>query len=304
METQNIPIEHVNYPKELKKIKQPPQELYVVGNLQLLQNPKIAIIGSRNCTTYGKKMALNFAKKLSERGYTIVSGMAKGIDYYAHMGGVLGKGKTIAVLPCGLGTIDSSDGQTLYQEIIQQGGLVVSEYTEEIGEEKEHFIARNRIVAGMVKGVLVIEGDYRSGTTITARLAKQNAIPVFCIPGNLDSGKSYTPNVLIKQGNFLVTSEQDIIDRIQNQKQEVKQREPKIQFEEDIERQYKQCVKKEEEKEKPQYAIYQYMTQEAVDIETLHHRSNMAIDEINYEVTMLTIEGYIQELPGKQYRRI
>ena len=206
MQTQ-IKIKDHQYPKELTKVKKPPKILYAIGNLRLLQRPKIAIIGTRHNTEYGKEMALNFAKKLSNKGYTIVSGLANGIDSYAHMGAMLGRGKTIAVLPCGFDHIFPKQNKELYEEIIKNGGLAITEYAPNIKADKNKFLARNRIVAGISKGVLVVEGAYRSGTSKTAQIANSIDIPVFCIPSNLDNGKGYTPNWLIKKGNILVINE-------------------------------------------------------------------------------------------------
>ncbi len=287
------------------KIKDPPEIIYAIGNLKLLQNPKVAIIGSRKHTEYGKTMALNFAKKLSEKGYTIVSGLAKGIDSYAHIGAMLGKAKTIIVLPCGFKQIYPKVNQSLYQEIVENGGLAICEYRDEIKADKEKLVARNRIVAGISNGVLVIEGDYRTGTTITVGHANKKGVPVFCIPGNLDNGKSYTPNLLIKQGNFLVTNEQDIIDIIENKSHRSTQREKKMLFETNIERQYNMVYKtdKKQNKKLP-YQIYTYINERPINIDTLIEKSKLAVNQINYELTMLIVEGYIQELPGRYYVRI
>ncbi len=297
-----ISIQNQLYPIELKRLKDIPKIIYAKGNLDLLKNPKISIIGSRKNTEYGKIMALNFSKKLSQKGYTIVSGLANGIDYYSHIGGMVGKAKTIAVLPCGFNHICPKNNQTIYQQIIKNGGLVISEYPEEAKADKEKLIARNRIVASLSKGILVVEGDYRTGTTITAKEANKLGISVFCIPGNLDNGKSYTPNQLIKQGNILVTSEQDIIDKIENKQIKNNQREPKMIFEKDIENQYMSLTSNTNKQDIiKQYPIYEYIGKKPIDIDSLIYKSNLEISKINYQLTMLVVDGIIEELPGKQY---
>ncbi len=286
------------FPKELKGIS---KTLYIYGNQKLLENKKISIVGTRKYSEYGKKMALNFSKKLSQEGYTIVSGLAEGTDSFAHIGGMLGKGKTIAILPSGFNKISQKTNQTLLEEILQNDGLVISEYSEDMEANSQSFKDRNRIVANISKGVVVVEGDYRTGTTVTVNYARKNNIPIFCIPGNIDNSKSYTPNQLIKQGAFLVTSEKDIIDVIENKKTKAKQRENKMQIENDIEIQYVEKTRKPRAKQDIGYQIYQYISENPIDINSLVQLSNLEISQINYEITMLLIEGYIEELPNKTY---
>lgn len=316
-----IKIQDHQYPQELTKVKNPPKILHATGNLTLLEKPKIAIIGTRHNTEYGKKIALNFAKKLSNEGYTIVSGLANGIDSYAHIGAMLGKGKTIAVLPCGFEHIFPKQNQELYEEIIKNGGLAITEYSSNVKAEKNKFLARNRIVAGISKGILVVEGAYRSGTSKTAQIANSIDIPVFCIPSNLDSGKGYTPNWLIKQGNILVTNEQDIINRVENRKVDINKRDTTIKLEDDIESQYmhrfrekeqvidirtvdtKQGNAKEDEVSR-KYSIYPLIRQKPIHINDIVIKSRKDISQVNYELTMLMVEGYVQELPGKNYVRM
>lgn len=316
-----LQIQDKEYPKELKRITNPPQSIYIKGDIHLLENPKVAIIGTRHNTEYGKKMALNFAKKLSSKGYTIVSGLAKGIDSYSHIGAMLGIGKTIAILPCGFDNIYPKQNQMLYEEIIKNGGLVISEYRPNVKADKYKFPERNRIVAGISNGVLVVEGAYRSGTSATARIANSIDVPVFCIPSNLDSKKGYTPNLLIKDGNILVTNEQDIIDKIEDNQVKNNKREEVVKFEDDIEIQYINKFRKKEvivhdkfnlegkeelnqEKISKKYSIYSLIGNNPIHINDIVLRSNKDISQVNFELTMLMIDGYIEELPGKNYIRI
>lgn len=315
MKIETISSKSKYYPKELKSIKELPEKLYAIGNIKLLQNQKISIIGSRKNTEYGKTVTLNFAKNLSNKGYTIVSGLAEGIDSYAHIGGMLGKSKTIAVLPCGFKYIFPEQNYNLYKEIISNGGLAISEYAIDTYSSKENFIKRNRIVGGISKGILVVEGDYRSGTTITAHYATESKIPVFCIPGNINNTKSYTPNLLVKQGHILVTNENDIINKIENKNLNVKKREKKVKLEEGILEEYNKIYKKQEfqknenivsQKEEiiKKYDIYTIITETPIYINDIVYKSKKDISQINYELTMLILEGYIQELPGKKYVKV
>ena len=178
------------------------------------------------------------------------------------------------------------------------GGLVITEYSQEIEADSNKFTERNRIVAGLSKGVLVVEGDYRSGTRNTAKIAKELDLPVFCIPSNLDSKKGYAPNLLLKNGGHVVTNEFDIIEKIKNV--QCIQREIKTKFEYDIEEKfYKKFGKTNDEI--IDYKIYKYIGERPIDVDELMECTKMNIQDVNYEITMLTLEDKIIELPGKKY---
>ena len=207
-----ISIEDSIYPKQLRKIKRPPKQLYLKGNIKLLETDGIAIIGSRECTKYGEKIAKKFSKELSLQGLTIISGMAEGIDSFAHIGSIETTGNTIAVLPSGLKNLYPKKNIDLYNNILKNNGLILTEYEENVEGISKRFLERNRIVSGLAIGTLVIEGGYRSGTSVTARLTKEQGKKVFCIPSSLENPKGITPNKLIKEGAFLVTNVKDIIN--------------------------------------------------------------------------------------------
>ncbi len=337
------------YPQNLKNIKGSPNVIYALGNINLLksQQKKIAIVGTRKCTKYGKNMALYFAKKMSEGGITVISGLAIGVDSFAHMGAMVEKSKTIAVLPSGLRNIFPKENENLFKEIIQNGGLAISEYPVDTDVDEKELIRRNRIVAGLSNGILVVEGDYRSGASNTANIAIENDIPVFCIPNKLDNPKGYTPNLFIKKGAIIVLNEKEIIEKIKNKGGENKEvkREKKTRFEYDIEEKYKKMFRKEkakirneeintkkennvikydigkkykmmsrkeevkrenEERERniiENYDIYKFIHENPVYIDDIVEKSNKDIRQINYEITMLILEGYIEELPGQGYVR-
>ena len=181
-----INISESDYPERLRKIKNPPKKIYIEGDEKLLNKNCLAIVGTRNATEYGIRVAYEFAKKLSQEGICIVSGLAKGIDSYAHLGAKCGKGRTIAVLGCGFKHIYPEHNFKLYKEILCQGGCIISEYEPEQQYKSEYFPARNRIISGISMGVLIVEGRYRSGSSITGRLAIEQQKEVFCIPGNID----------------------------------------------------------------------------------------------------------------------
>lgn len=179
---EKIGVNNVNYPKKLLGIKNPPKYLYVEGNIELLNTNSISVVGSRNCTSYGKKWCENFVKELAKYNLTIISGLAKGIDALAHKTALNNGGKTIAVLPSGLENIYPKENKNLYYEIIKNGGAVVTEYAPNVEAGYNRFLERNRIVSGLSLGTLIIEAAYRSGTSVTAGLAKMQGRDVFCIP--------------------------------------------------------------------------------------------------------------------------
>ena len=165
-----IDIDNEYYPKSLKKIYNPPQKLYYKGNLKLLKEEAIAVVGSRNITDYGIKNERKFVRDLALRDIVIVSGMAKGADRIAHDEALNVGGKTIAVMGSGFNYIFPKENLNLYKRIIDEGGLILTEYDDVVVPMSDNFPERNRIVSGLSKAVLVIEAAYRSGTSITARL--------------------------------------------------------------------------------------------------------------------------------------
>ena len=207
-----INIEDTRYPKILRNIKNAPKQLYLEGNIKLLDTHGIAIIGSRKCSENGSKMAKKFAKELVSQNITIISGMANGIDTYAHIGALENRGNTIAVLGCGFNNIYPQKNEKLYKQIIKNNGLIVSEYPPETEASSEKFIERNRIVSGLSIGILVIEAKHRSGTSVTAKIAKSQNRRVFTIPHDLSDKYGIGTNRLIKKGASLITSTKDIIE--------------------------------------------------------------------------------------------
>ena len=200
------------YPVRLRNIDDPPKELYCLGNLELLNyKNNIAMIGSRNCSSYGERAAKDFAYNLAREDVCIVSGLAKGIDSFSHIGALNAKGKTIAVLGSGLDNIYPKENIKLVEDIIKNNGLVISEYPLGIKPLKQHFPARNRIISGLSDSVLVVEARKNSGTNITVDFALEQGKDVFVIPGNIYSKTSDGTNFLITEGAIPVLSYKDIL---------------------------------------------------------------------------------------------
>ncbi|MFC4103579.1 DNA-processing protein DprA [Paenibacillus xanthanilyticus] len=200
------------YPKLLRHIPQPPWVLYAMGRTDLLEGPGIAIVGTRGPTAYGRRTALDLSKALASRGLTVVSGMARGIDAYAHEGAIGEAGSTIAVLGTPVDVVYPPQNRGLYAELTERG-LVLSEVPPGTPFHPGHFPLRNRIIAGMSVGTLVIEAAERSGSLITATQALDMSRDVFAVPGPISSPKSAGTNRLIREcGAKLVTEAAHIIE--------------------------------------------------------------------------------------------
>ena len=210
MNYQVIKIDDERYPEKLRKIANPPKHLYCVGNVALLNNESIAIVGCRNASPYGYKIAKIFADGISKEGVTIISGLARGIDAEAHKNSINNIGKTIAVLGCGLDIIYPEENESLYKDIIEKGGLIITEFGFGTKPLKENFPQRNRIVSGLSDGVIVVEAKRRSGTMITVDYALEQGKNVFVVPGNIDSINSSGTNELIKQGATPITNYKEV----------------------------------------------------------------------------------------------
>ena len=212
MKIEEITIDSKEYPEKLKNIYDPPRKIYLIGNKSLLYQKGIAIVGARDATQYGKKIAYNLAKELSEQNIVIISGLALGIDSYAHTGTV--QGRTIAVLGSGIDNIYPKENLELAREIIKNKGCIISEYPLGTKPERLHFPQRNRIISGLSNGVVVIEASKKSGALITAEFALEQGKEVFAVPGDLNKKQSEGTNQLIKDGAILLTSATDILENI------------------------------------------------------------------------------------------
>ncbi|MBR3249938.1 MAG: DNA-processing protein DprA [Clostridia bacterium] len=283
-----IKINYTNkeYPERLLKINKRPNEIYVKGNMSLLNSFGIAVIGTRCPTSYGKRMCNRFTKELVQYGITIISGLANGIDSIAHKTCLENGGNTIAVLPNGFNYIYPKENENLYKNILASNGAVVTEYSINEKAESKKFLERNRIVAGIAVGTLVIEAGYRSGTSVTARITKEQEKPVFSIPSSLENEKGITCNLIIQNGAKLVTCVEDILEEFENHKFEKK------------EIQNSDIFVDEELKD-----LYNVLTYKPQHINDIAKKLTCDIKEISYKLMMLELEEKIIELPGKNFIR-
>lgn len=284
MEVKEIKFDDDFYPSSLRNIDNPPQKLYVLGDETILNTQCLSIVGSRNCTEYGAEMAKKFANDFASIGITIVSGMARGIDSHAHLGAIEGKGKTIAVLGSGLKHIYPS--KKVYKQILKNGGAVITEYEENVEVFSQGFRDRNRIVAGLSRGTLVIEAKDHSGTGITAEYVKRYGRELFCIPHLIGDKSGMGTNRLLKRGAKLVTCVEDILEYYDTLK---KIKIESNEFEIEVPEEYKK--------------VYQKIQREPINADEISKKIKKPINEINTILTMLELEGFIESVPGNYFKR-
>ena len=203
-----------SYPKLLKHISSPPKSIFVIGDEKLLSRKSITVIGSRKMSQYGRRVTEKLVLGLVEHDLVIVSGLARGVDGVAHRSCLANKGKTVAVLGHGFDRIYPPEHRGLAKQIVMSGGCLVTEFPYKYPIERKNFILRNRIMAGMSLGTLVIEGKKKSGTKITATMAADYGREVFCVPGQIGSELSEGPAELIQEGAKLVISVEDILEEL------------------------------------------------------------------------------------------
>ena len=288
MRLEDITIKDERYPEQLKNIKNPPKQLYTEGNIELLKTNIISIIGSRSCSENGIKLAQQFSKGLVYQGITIASGMAIGIDTIAHQTTLEQRGKTIAVLGNGLEHIFPKENIELYQQIIENDGLVITEYSPQEQAKSENFLERNRIVSGLALGILVVEAMYRSGTSVTARLAKQQGRKVFALPHEVSDKNGIGTNRLIQEGAKIVTNIEDIIREFPFLSYQIPPKEKEI----EIQEKRKICNNKDYNE------VYHLITQDPISLNEIYEKSTKSIAEISNILLMLELDEYIKKVAG------
>ena len=288
-ENKFITIFDQRYPKALKKLEDPPLGLFVQGDLQVLNTIQLAIVGSRRQTPAGKKIASQFAIDLSRLGITVTSGLALGVDASAHAAVCEVHGKTVAVLGCGLDKIYPRQNIQL-ASLVQQNGCLVSEFPIGTPPRRENFPARNRIIAGLSMGVLVVEAAQRSGSLITARLALEQGKEVFAVPGSILSPQSAGCHLLIKQGAVLTQGMDDILFELHL---------PLLSECEEIDNQ--QII---ENSKDQTCSILTAIDYEATPFDQLLQRTNLEFQELSNRLLELELEGLIERAHNGDYFRL
>ena len=279
------------YPPLLRTIHDPPALLYLRGNLDCLQKPSVAIIGSRAATSYGKRISSMLAGQLAHAGIVVVSGLAMGIDGHAHSGSLEAGGDTVAVLGCGVDVVYPRSHAGLYEQV-KERGLLVSEYPLSTRPDGFRFPARNRIISGLSLGVIVVEATCKSGSLITARLALDQGREVFAVPGRIDSMKSEGTHRLIQQGAHLVQSAGDVLEELQlavsmHQVESVGDGEMSF-----------------ETLSRPEEQLLAHIDVYPVDIDELSTKIDCSPGSLHDLLLRLELKGFIRQLPGQQYERV
>jgi DNA processing protein len=281
-------IEDDDYPAWLGKTHDPPYLLYYRGDLDCLNQLCIAIVGSRRASPYGKNQSRRFGRELAGIGITVVSGMARGIDTEAHLGALEAGGKTAAVLGSGLYVIYPPENKQLFNEISTHG-VVLTEFPPHTHPEPGNFPMRNRVIAGLSRGVLVVEAQQRSGALITVDFALEQGRDVFAIPGQINSKNSEGTNNLIKQGACMVTEINDILSEYGLVTDENK---TNIQ-------QGELFDLSPEEK-----LIFDLLGTDSEHLDELVYKSKLTIGELSTCLLQMELKGIIKALPGNYYVKI
>ncbi len=293
------------YPALLREIFDPPITLYVKGEwAACLDEPCVAIVGSRRSSTYGQNAATMLARDLAERGVTIISGLARGIDAAAHRGAIEAGGRTAAVMGTGLDQVYPRDHRRLADEILEHGGALVSEFPLETPPAPQNFPYRNRVISGLSLGVVIVEAAESSGSLITARLALEQGREVFAVPGNITSRNSFGTNYLIKgAGAKLVQQWQDVAAELPP---DVAARllppESKKTTDEDALGQQLELVPG--DLSTAEHAVWKLLSVDAgVHIDALAQASGLALPELMSALLALEMRELVRQLPGKCFVR-
>ena len=297
-----INLDDERYPPVLKRIYDPPPVLYVKGSLTRADNLSISIVGSRLCSHYGREQSSRFAHFLSSAGFTICSGMARGIDTAAHQGALSAGGRTIAVQGCGLANIFPPENNKLF-ELIAESGACISELPLHFVPLSENFPPRNRIIAGLSLGTIVVEAGLRSGALITARAALENNREVMAVPGKIDSPLSQGAHQLIKQGARLIESVEDVIEALGYIGEQLEEHVSEAAGQA-AERMETPLFDIQELKLKPdEKKIYECLNKEPQHIEQIISDTELMPGSVNAGVISLRLKGLIKQLPGSLFVR-
>ena len=273
------------YPRLLLEIPDPPPLLYVKGNPALLDHASLAVVGSRNATQQGRSNAEAFSRELSEGGFTVISGLALGIDAAAHAGGLAALSSSIAVVGTGLDIVYPARNRDLAHRLAEEGALL-SEFALGTPALASNFPRRNRLISGLARGCLVVEAALKSGSLITARYALEQGREVFAIPGSIHSPLSKGCHLLIKQGAKLVESSQDILEELGAP---VPNRGTIIASADEI---------------APDDPLLAALGFDPIDLDNLCQRSGLTPDTASAMLLTLELEGVVSRLPGGKFQRV
>ena len=287
-------IKDPDYPERLREVDDAPPYLYRRGQFSPNDRMAIAIVGSRKCSEYGRSVAFQLGKDLAEKGFTVVSGMARGIDAAAHEGALSGGGRTIGVLGCGI-DVPYPSGHTSLKEKVSRQGVLISEFSMGTVPQPGNFPKRNRVISGLSLGVVVVEAARRSGALITAHCALDQGREVFAVPGSIRSEASAGTHWLIKQGAKLVEGIEDIMEEIGALVQGVEK--------ESVQKKLSNA-EKDLDLSVREKKIYDILSKEPQNINNLVHDATISPSEIAGLLLQLELKGFVQQMAGHRYIRV
>ncbi|MHC4728152.1 MAG: DNA-processing protein DprA [Planctomycetota bacterium] len=297
-----INLDDKRYPPALRQIYDPPPVIYIKGSLSREDNLAISIVGSRRCSLYGQEQSSRLAHFLSSAGFTICSGMARGIDTAAHQGALSAGGRTIAVQGCGLANIYPPENKKLF-ELIAESGACISELPLQYEPLSENFPPRNRIIAGLSLGTIVIEAGQRSGALISARMAMENNREVMAVPGKIDSPLSKGTHRLIKQGAKLIESVEDVMEALGYIGEQLEEH-ASVAAEEAAEKIESPLFEiKELKLSGNEKTIFEGLSKEPLHIEQIINDTDLAAGSVNAGLVSLRLKGLVKHLPGNLFVR-
>ena len=286
----------LKFPKNLESLPDCPGVIYVWGNVDILNEFSLAMVGSRNCSEFGRIFSADMAQELNKENIIIVSGLALGIDSAAHRGCINNKGRTIAVLGGGFDNIYPKENTKLIDEIISNGGAFITEYMPEDPPLRKNFIDRNRIIAALSEGTILIEAKEKSGSLTTIRHAKNLNKKIFVVPGGINDELYEGSNRILSEGAFCIRNAQDVLSKFEKYKKCDVRKEENSQKSRKINEHEKEVLSELRE-------IYKKINYKPTSLEKICLNSEESTATILSKLTLLEMQGYIIELKGKNFIR-
>jgi DNA processing protein len=276
-----------NYPENLRGLEGAPLVLYVLGRLKASDTQAVAMVGTRKMTSYGREVATKFAHELSAMGIVIISGLAFGVDAAAHIATIEAGGRGIAVLASGLDIITPASNTELAKRLVKGGGAIVSEYPLGTSPLRTFFPSRNRIISGLSKAVVVVEGARKSGTLLTASAAAEQGRQVFAVPGQITSPMSEASHYLIKNGAKMATNVEDIVEELD------------LQFTID-----KEEVEKVMPSDKTEEKLVEILANEPLHLDDIGRISGLQVSDVSAKLTVMELKGMVKNIGNGVYKKI
>lgn len=292
------------YPEQLRQIYDPPPLLFARGNVELMREVMIAVVGSRRSSVYGQAVAQKLGLELSAAGAVVISGMARGIDTYAHLGALKGDFPTAAVFGCGVDVVYPAENRKLAEQIAATG-LLLSEFPLGSPAFPQNFPVRNRIVSGLSSAVIVVEGTQYSGSSITARLALDQNREVCAVPGNITSSLSFGPNLLLKQGAHLIQQSSDVLEVLPLEQRKQLARKLGIGSHDEPEQQSLPLTPATPQEALAQHVLHFLSVDQGIHLDELVEKCpEHSPSELIAALFDLELAGVVRQLPGRNFVKV